>query len=231
MCKFYADNFTNKVSAGLNRSNSFSGSHHSSTDTTPERREGSFKLFRSNSWSSRRKKTVELGNEPILEEEQHQQQRSSPSYSTKSQDSGFSENAGNEQLRSTNSASQLIQNQRLQFLRSNMELREDERDPNLTQIPPERGLATPKKLRTINSASDAVAIAAAAENNNSKHKVRNSLSNIASLQAGLNIKRFMAENVHEKPLPAPTHGALNLLRPTENKNEKLIEDLVNVENM
>ena len=71
-------------------------------------------------------------NEAIIEA-----QRCSPSsYSTKSQDSGFSDApqvAGNDQLRT--SASQLIQNQRLQFLRSSMEVKEDDKDPNLTQMP------------------------------------------------------------------------------------------------
>ena len=116
-----------------------SGSHVSSPEPSPtgtqqysqheESRRGSFRLFRSNSWGSRKKKSPEISspNEAIIEA-----QRCSPSsYSTKSQDSGYSDNA--EQLR--NSASQLIQNQRLQFLRSNMEVREDEKDPNLTQMP------------------------------------------------------------------------------------------------
>ena len=70
-------------------------------------------------------------NEAIIEA-----QRCSPSsYSTKSQDSGFSDvpQVAGDQLRT--SASQLIQNQRLQFLRSSMEVKEDDKDPNLTQMP------------------------------------------------------------------------------------------------
>ena len=126
---------------------SFSGSSpetSSSTETSPktqqeESRRGSFRLFRSNSWSSRKKKSsegqaqLEAPNEAIIEA-----QRCSPSsYSTKSQDSGFSDVPSQavpgDQLRT--SASQLIQNQRLQFLRSNMEVKEDDKDPNLTQMP------------------------------------------------------------------------------------------------
>ena len=76
---------------------------------------------------------LEAPNEAIIEA-----QRCSPSsYSTKSQDSGFSDVPSQavpgDQLRT--SASQLIQNQRLQFLRSSMEVKEDDKDPNLTQMP------------------------------------------------------------------------------------------------
>ena len=129
---------------------SFSGPESSSAESSPktqqeESRRGSFRLFRSNSWSSRKKKNPEVlpvteggqasqlspNNEAIIEA-----QRCSPSsYSTKSQDSGFSDvpQVAGDQLRT--SASQLIQNQRLQFLRSSMEVKEDDKDPNLTQMP------------------------------------------------------------------------------------------------
>ena len=129
---------------------SFSGPESSSAESSPktqqeESRRGSFRVFRSNSWSSRKKKNPEVlpvteggqapqlspNNEAIIEA-----QRCSPSsYSTKSQDSGFSDvpQVAGDQLRT--SASQLIQNQRLQFLRSSMEVKEDDKDPNLTQMP------------------------------------------------------------------------------------------------
>ena len=160
---------------------------------------GSFRLFRSNSWSSRRKKTSEFSgspapsNIPINVETTHIQnnssngskendvnsnhQRSSPSYSTKSQDSGcFSENG--QGLTTSSSNSQLIHNQRLQFLRSNMELCEDASDPNLTQI---NSADFPPKQSNTNRSQSA--------DSNSKTKLTESLGNIASLQAGLNIKR------------------------------------------
>ena len=54
---------------------------------------------------------------------------------------------------------------------------------------------------------------------NSKQSVTQSLSNIASLQTGLRIKRSMAEDDLKVPLPAPNNGALNLLRPQQNSDK------------
>ena len=140
MCKLYADWSPKRRS--LNRSNSFSGPEssspplsnneeetekNSSNTTTPPQRKGSFRLFRSNSWSARRNKNKsEVKTSPKIEN-----QRCSPSYSTKSQDSGFSEHggAGTKEIGSSTTTSsdnpvapvvntaQLIHNQRLQFLR------------------------------------------------------------------------------------------------------------------
>ena len=116
MCKLYAD-WSPKRGA-LNRSNSFSGQESSpneeETKSSPPQSKGSFKLFRSNSWSSRRKSKTEVKISPTIEN-----QRCSPSYSTKSQDSGFSETAvANAAAAATNTnAAQSIQSQRLQFLR------------------------------------------------------------------------------------------------------------------
>ena len=134
MCKLYADWSPKRRS--LNRSNSFSGPESSppslsnneeETTTTPPQRKGSFRLFRSNSWSSRRNKNKsEVRTSPPKIENQ----RCSPSYSTKSQDSGFSEHGAAKEIGSTTTTTasdnpaapvvntaQLIHNQRLQFLR------------------------------------------------------------------------------------------------------------------
>lgn len=133
MCKLYADWSPKRRS--LNRSNSFSGPESSppslsnneeETTTTPPQRKGSFRLFRSNSWSSRRNKNKsEVKTSPPKIENQ----RCSPSYSTKSQDSGFSEHGAAKEIGSTTTTAsdnpaapvvntaQLIHNQRLQFLR------------------------------------------------------------------------------------------------------------------
>ena len=119
MCKLYADWSPKRGS--LNRSNSFSGQESSpneeETKSSPPQSKGSFKLFRSNSWSSRRKSKTEVKISPTIEN-----QRCSPSYSTKSQDSGFSETAvaaaaAASASATTTNAAQSIQSQRLQFLR------------------------------------------------------------------------------------------------------------------
>ena len=116
MCKLYADWSPKRGS--LNRSNSFSGQESSpneeETKSSPPQSKGSFKLFRSNSWSSRRKSKTEVKISPTIEN-----QRCSPSYSTKSQDSGFSETAvaAAAAAATATNAAQSIQSQRLQFLR------------------------------------------------------------------------------------------------------------------
>lgn len=56
---------------------------------------------------------------------------------------------------------------------------------------------------------------------NSKQIVTQSLDNIASLQVGLRMKRALAEDDLKQPLPAPTNGALNLLRPQVNTKDKI----------
>ena len=57
----------------------------------------------------------------------------------------------------------------------------------------------------------------------SKSKLTESLGNIASLQAGLNIKRHMAESDLTEPLPAPppTGTLANLLRPQRPAHDKI----------
>ena len=151
MCKLYADWSPRRSSSTLNRSHSFSGGdtahekdaekegsffENNSTkeqsevvgeETTekispPQRKAGSFRLFRSNSWTTakRNKKTEVKITSPTTTTIENQ--RCSPSYSTKSQDSGFSENAvptntNNSGTSGTSNTAQSIQNQRLQFLR------------------------------------------------------------------------------------------------------------------
>ena len=55
----------------------------------------------------------------------------------------------------------------------------------------------------------------------SKQSVTQSLDNIASLQTGLRMKRYMAEDDLKQPLPAPSNGALNLLRPQRETKDKI----------
>ena len=95
-----------------------------------------------------------------------------------------------------------------------MELPEQDSDPNLTQmasVAPDQHLELPKSNIVPTSILK----------NPSKQKVSESLNNIASLQTGLQLKRSMAEDCHppvgEGPLPVPQNGALNLLRPHQQK--------------
>lgn len=147
MCKLYSDGFGLKKStikkedgqrgtSDLNRSNSFSGLTKSARNTLEnspeeespfsERRGGSFRLFRSRSWSLRQKKT--LFDSPNSETDRSKgttsEPRLSPSYSVNSQDSGF--------LDSEKQPVVSLQ-QRTQFF-AGPEF-EDEDDPNLTQLP------------------------------------------------------------------------------------------------
>ena len=152
MCKLYADWSPRRSSSTLNRSHSFSGgdtSHEKDAEgsffenstkeqsevvreettekISPPQRKGSFRLFRSNSWTTakRNKKTeVKITSPTTTITNTIENQRCSPSYSTKSQDSGFSENAAaptannnNNTGTSCSNTAQSIQNQRLQFLR------------------------------------------------------------------------------------------------------------------
>ena len=97
-----------------------------------------------------------------------------------------------------------------------MELPEQDSDPNLTQMTapvphqelPKNNVGPPTSILKNPSGT-------------SKQKVSESLNNIASLQTGLQLKRSMAEDCHppigEGPLPVPQNGALNLLRPHQQK--------------
>ena len=103
------------------------------------------------------------------------------------------------------------------FCRSNMELPEQDSDPNLTQmsapvVPHQelpKNIAGPTSILKNPSGT-------------SKQKVSESLNNIASLQTGLQLKRSMAEDCHPiEPLPVPQNGALNLLRPQQRLTNKI----------
>jgi hypothetical protein len=117
MCRFYADirrSNTNVAKTPVAKKASPlricvpaeaspSGSDASSTSLSPAEGRRSLRLFRSRSWSMRRKKHEE---------------RCSPSYSTKSHDSGFSDVAEAKRMAAT----------------ANVDP-EDNDDPNLTQLP------------------------------------------------------------------------------------------------
>ena len=96
----------------------------------------------------------------------------------------------------------------LLFIRSNMELPEQDTDPNLTQMP--------------HQASQSEVPLTVVQPGTSKQKLAKSLNNIASLQTGLQLKRSMAEEDQiSRPLPAPSNGALNLLRPQQRIQNKI----------
>ena len=89
-----------------------------------------------------------------------------------------------------------------------MELAEQGSDPNLTQMPHQESQnILPNSLAAASTGAEVPTMPGT-----SKQKVAKSLNNIASLQTGLQLKRAMAEEDHTQPLPAPTNGALNLLR-------------------
>ena len=139
-----------------------------------DRRLGSFRLFRSRSWSLRRKKSLE--NSPVEATEP----RLSPSYSVKSQDSGFSdsgENGASGQAKVSTAALQ-----RAHFF-SGTEY-EDESDPNLTQVP---DLCVSNLVS--NTSSDPVSAL------NAKEQIQQSLGNIASVNEGLRLKRAFLDEV------------------------------------
>ena len=102
-----------------------------------------------------------------------------------------------------------------------MELREDDQDPNLTQANA-AAADFPPKVRNSNKTETTSSGLHSASNSN-KNKLTESLGNIASLQAGLNIKRHMAESDLTEPLPAPppTGTLANLLRPQRPQHDKI----------
>ena len=143
-----------------------------------DQRGGSFRLFRSRSWSLRRKKS--LDGSPIETTEP----RLSPSYSVKSQDSGFSdsgENGTSGHLKNSTSALQ-----RTQFFSTNEY--EDESDPNLTQVP---DFAIPNPVSMTGLASNPNPLSTLT----AKQKLEQSLGNIASVNEGLRLKRAFLDEV------------------------------------
>ncbi len=109
---------TSDASMSYGKASSVSPGSEASTSEVHERK-GSFRLFRSRSWSLRRKRG----------EQQKQPKRCSPSCSsTKSQDSGFSDNENkNVRPSSTPPTSR--------SMGTSTRDEEDEEDPNLTQVP------------------------------------------------------------------------------------------------
>ncbi len=211
MCQLFGSSSSAK--SQLNRSNSFSVRQKTESTTgslLSGQLRSSFRLFRSNSWSSRNKnKTVKIADSETQSSQQtvtvSTEQRCSPSsYSTKSQDSGFSENNNaaetNAVQRQVKMRSSSTSQLRLQFLRASMELSEDSADPNLTQLPNLN--SNPVQCNSQQNHH---------QPGEASHKVAESLSNIASMQTGLSLKRTLAEEA----LEVPSNGALNLLRPND----------------
>ena len=196
MCKLYEPRITINRSSSFNASSlntSTSSTSDSSTSGTPqanlESTTGSRRslrgLFRSRSWSSRRKKD-ELVIQATADHESFVPKRASPSYSTKSQDSGFSDESGAFIIRKLRSPLDAlpesgkatdVKQKRIQFFNDN----EDDEDPNLTQLPD----SARERVDTIYKY--------AVTPNEASKKVKDSIGNIASLNEGLRIKRSIAE--------------------------------------
>ncbi len=150
------------------------GNEEGSESPFSDRRGGSFRLFRSRSWSLRRKKSLETS--PTTGADNNTGPRLSPSYSVKSQDSGFSDSGEGQAMKNTAAALQ-----RTQFF-SATEF-EDESDPNLTQVP---DFCVPNP---VVSSSNQISILTA------KQKIEQSLGNIASVNEGLRLKRSFLDEV------------------------------------
>lgn len=110
---------------------------------------------------------------------EHTGPRLSPSYSVKSQDSGFSDSGEGGAASGQNKVS-ATSLQRTQFF-SGTEF-EDESDPNLTQVP---DFCVPNPVSSSKSISTLTA----------KQQVAESLGNIASVNEGLRIKRSFLDEV------------------------------------
>ncbi len=247
MCRFYNSQSVEQVNVrpGLNRSSSFSGGpqslnvvvvdhgHHSPSSSASSdeascpsssekassvspgsETEGGgkrFGLFRSRSWSLRRKR----GQQP---------KRCSPSYSTKSQDSGFSDTESKGGAAKT---AVLMSSKSTRSTGTSMrEEDEDEEDPNLTQMPSsgaqrkvnpraahenqlrqrqwlhqQQGPTQPGALDVAGSRSLTLPTGyggAAKENDEAaSDRVASSLGNIASMQEGLKLKARLCEEEEE----------------------------------
>ena len=237
MRKFYSDNIADKV---LNRSNSFSAaiesnmgcgqedkenmlnievetsptsdaSVSSNSDTSDSKKPGAFRLFRSRSWSLRRKTNKDVG--PIVV---GPIKRCSPSYSTKSADSGFSDS----QPRSSVS-SQETQEEELASLAGSPTNSVGPSEPvdhsarnnflskKPASVSADAGL--PRKMSDIET-----------DTPTAKSKVSNTLGNIASMQEGLRIKRQqLEESGHGAPLLGGSRqSSTNILIRAQDEDEK-----------
>ena len=174
-------------------------------------------LFRSRSWSLKRKKArIEVNtSHPITNSETtvakaETPKRCSPSYSVKSQDSGFSDsgesnhgvflkNSGvekpdDEQERRKKIS--LAQQKRLEFLTATND--EDEEDPNLTQLPTHVDNPIYSYVLNPNDTKEA------------KDKVASSVGNIASISEGLRVKRALIEENNSVALPSFNQKCVNI---------------------
>ena len=193
----------------------------------------SFKgLFRSRSWSLKRKKgRIEVNtSHPITNYENSVNtvtktdtpKRCSPSYSVKSQDSGFSDSGesnhgatskhkGVQKSEDDNERRKKIsvaQQKRLEFLTSTND--EDEEDPNLTQLPTHVDNPIYSYVSNPNNTKEA------------KDKVECSVGNIASISEGLRVKRALMEENSTDALPSLHRKCVNI---TDNiKQENKIKD-------
>ena len=195
---------------------------------TEEAKHSSFKgLFRSRSWSLRRRKAKidadthekrldnQSSSHPNAKTETPK--RCSPSYSVKSQDSGFSDSGeSNHGATSKHNSNEkydrdkerrqkisLAQQKRLEFLTSTND--EDGDDPNLTQLPTHVDNPIYSYILGPNDTTK-----------DAKDKVASSVGNIASMAEGLRIKRSLMEeeNVNSQP---------NFHRKSVNLTDNLIE--------
>ena len=190
-------------------------SHNSTSSESPEMKStvenekaksSTFKgLFRSRSWSLRRRKNkVDIIPNKVSANSQSSSsltnaktvtpKRCSPSYSVKSQDSGFSDSGesnhgvssrldSNEKCQEENVRRQnqsIAQKKRLEFLTATHE--EDEEDPNLTQLPTHVDNPIYSYVSDLKVAKEA------------KDKVASSVGNIASISEGLRMKRSLMED-------------------------------------
>ena len=177
-------------------------------------------LFRSRSWSLKRKKgRIEVNtNQPITNcsnygnavSKTEQPKRCSPSYSVKSQDSGFSDSGeSNHGISSKSNGIEkpdsdkerrkkisLAQQKRLEFLTATND--EDEEDPNLTQLPTHVDNPIYSYVLNPNDTKEA------------KDKITSSVGNIASISEALRVKRAQIEEDSSESLPAFHQKCVNI---------------------
>ncbi len=186
-------------------------------DRSSKRKNGSFRLFRSRSWSlksRRRSKDLQDADTRVPPPES-----SSPSYSTRSQDSGFSDSAesnnGCKQPKIVLSSRDGHREQQDNAKNRLKEEEEEEEDPDLTQLPTgaaeeeqqliyryenvgqDRRRETTQQGLLIEKKSFSMAGRAQKQDvhdsKSAKSKVNESLGNIASMQEGLRLKRQFSE--------------------------------------
>ena len=224
---------SNESSPSSNYSNSSSPNSITTDEPCKENEKAkyaSFKgLFRSRSWSLKRKKgRIEVNtNQPIpncqsstnSSTKTETPKRCSPSYSVKSQDSGFSDSGeSNHGVSSKHISTEkpdddkerrkkisLAQQKRLEFLTATND--EDEEDPNLTQLPTHVDNPIYSYVLNPNDTKDA------------KDKVASSVGNIASISEGLRVKRAQMEEDSSETLPSFHQKCVNITDNTIHGNK------------